>query len=132
MQKIYTTLATYNQRANQRLYLACPRLEPASYHRDRQAFLTSIHGTLNHLLLTEWIWLGRFTDTPYPFASLRDELYPTLPTLLTAREQEDRHIRNYVDRLDEMAIANPIAYNNSASQRFQQPFPPSRSSASDV
>lgn len=46
---------------NEKLYSLCATLSDEERKRDRRAFFWSIHGTLNHLLLTDCAWLGRFT-----------------------------------------------------------------------
>ncbi|HBF55025.1 MAG TPA: damage-inducible protein DinB, partial [Afipia sp.] len=51
----------YNAWANARLYEAAGRLGDADYRADRGAFFKSVHGTLNHLLATDRIWMKRFT-----------------------------------------------------------------------
>ncbi|WP_350282286.1 DinB family protein [Nitrosomonas sp.] len=43
--------------------------------QDRGAFFRSIHGTLNHLLLADKIWLGRFERVPFPAVSLDQQLF---------------------------------------------------------
>ncbi len=59
----YRALARYNLWTNDRLYGLVGKLEDAERKRDRGAFFGSIHGTLNHLLLADRIWLGRVTGT---------------------------------------------------------------------
>ena len=47
----FQMLARYNRLANARLFGACAGLSEAELKRPRRAFFTSIHGTLNHLLV---------------------------------------------------------------------------------
>ena len=56
----YRWLARYNSWFNARLYDACERLGDEERKRDRGAFFGSIHGTLNHLLWGDRLWLARF------------------------------------------------------------------------
>ena len=119
---LYRTLATYNQWANTLTYTACAQLTPADYHRDRRAFFTSIHGTLNHLLLTDHIWLGRFQNAPYPFHTLADELYSTFAGLQRARQDQDAAISAYTDSLTQETILSPLTYRNSSDREFTQPL----------
>lgn len=56
----YRMLARYNQWMNERLYLACDGLSEAERCLDRGAFFGSIHGTLNHLMWGDLLWLRRF------------------------------------------------------------------------
>jgi len=69
------TFARYNAWANRRLYDACARLPREEYYRDRKAFFGSLHGTLNHLLLADRIWLGRIKGKPIAVRGLDEELY---------------------------------------------------------
>lgn len=122
LKEIYVNLADYNQWANERIYSACEQLESTSYHQSRQAFFDSIHGTLNHLLLTDQIWMGRITGTAYEFTSLRDELYPTFSLLKSARQAEDQRIIAYIQDLPPEAILVEVSYSNSTGQQYCQPL----------
>ena len=61
MKDHYTSFAGYNAWANRRLYDAAAQLSDAEYRADKGAFFKSMHGTLNHLLTTDRIWMKRFT-----------------------------------------------------------------------
>lgn len=69
------TMATYNRWINNRLYECRTRLSNEERKRDMGAFFRAIYGTLNHLLLTDHIWLSHFTDKPYAVVSLSQALY---------------------------------------------------------
>lgn len=58
-------MAAYNRWMNKRLYAVCAELSDVERREDRGAFFKSIHGTLNHLLLADRIWLGRFSASPF-------------------------------------------------------------------
>ena len=60
------------------LYDCCGSLSEEERKHDAGAFFKSIHGTLNHLLLGDRIWLGRFTGKPFEAKSLDQELTPAL------------------------------------------------------
>ena len=55
----FEQFATYNCWANARLYHAALALSDADYRRNVGAFFKSMHGTLNHLLVADRIWLKR-------------------------------------------------------------------------
>ena len=57
----FSQFAAYNAWANRRLYDAAARLSDADYRADRGAFFKSMHGTLNHLLVADRVWMSRFT-----------------------------------------------------------------------
>ena len=92
-------MTSYNRWMNGRLYETCAQLSDEQRKQDVGAFFKSIHGTLNHLLLADRIWMGRFTGTTFVCASLRDELYADFEQLRRAREQEDARIGAWVDGL---------------------------------
>jgi uncharacterized damage-inducible protein DinB len=59
---LFAMMAAYNAWANRRLYDAAAALPDADYRADRGAFFKSVHGTLNHLLVADRIWMRRFTE----------------------------------------------------------------------
>lgn len=111
-QQPYATLAAYNQWMNQRLYALCETLPEAEYRLDRGAFFHSIHGTLNHLLLADRVWFGRFTGQPFNVPSLDTKLYATLAELRVARAQLDQQIIDWVATLSEHRIAGEFSYTS--------------------
>src|SRR2546429_9970205 len=58
---IFQPLAAYNRCANARLYAAALDLSDQAYRLHIGVFFSSRHGTLNHLVLTDGIWLQRLT-----------------------------------------------------------------------
>lgn len=54
-------MARCNRWMNEKLYAVAEELTDEERKRDRGAFSGSIHRTLNHLLLADRVWLGRFT-----------------------------------------------------------------------
>ncbi len=55
----YRWLAQYNRWFNTRLYDPCERLDDGQRKLERGAFFSSIHRTLNHLIVADQIWLRR-------------------------------------------------------------------------
>jgi uncharacterized damage-inducible protein DinB len=60
------TMASYNRWQNESLYGAADTLTDAQRKEQRGAFFGSIHGTLNHLLWADKMWMSRFAGTPRP------------------------------------------------------------------
>lgn len=56
----YRMFASFNRWANERIYAKAAELTDAEYRADRGAFFKSVHGTLNHLLVGDRIWMHRF------------------------------------------------------------------------
>lgn len=118
--KYFQTLARYNQWANGQLYGACARLGSAEYHKPRQAFFGSIHGTLNHILVGDRVWLSRIERTEHGIKALNQILYDDFDSLRRAREAEDAHIVTLVDGLDEGALGSQIAYRTLSGGAAQE------------
>lgn len=82
-------MALYNHWANGRLYDACKQLDEAAYHQSRKMFFGSIHGTLNHILVGDKLWLARIERQPAPILTLDDQPFADLASLRTERARED-------------------------------------------
>jgi uncharacterized damage-inducible protein DinB len=61
-------MAAYNRWMNEGIYAACEALCDEDRKKDCGAFFKSIHGTLNHILWGDQIWMHRFAGTPQPSA----------------------------------------------------------------
>ena len=81
----YRMFARYNEWANGRLYEAAGQLSVEQYRADRGAFFKSVHGTLNHLLVTDRIWMQRFTGEGEAPDRLDAILFETFDELRAAR-----------------------------------------------
>jgi uncharacterized damage-inducible protein DinB len=121
----YRMFGHYNAWANKRLYDASARLSTEQYRADRGAFFKSVHGTLNHLLATDRVWMQRLTgegDAPNRLDAI---LFETFDGLRAAREAEDRRIVDFVDRLDDASVAGTIKYRRvSSPEEFEQQLAP--------
>ena len=121
----YRMFGHYNAWANARLYDAAAMLSPEQYRVDRGAFFKSVHGTLNHLLATDRIWLQRFTGEGDAPDRLDAILCETFAELRVARVAEDRRIADYVDGLTDARIAGIIRYRRvSSPEVFEQQLAP--------
>jgi uncharacterized damage-inducible protein DinB len=67
-------LAAYHAWAGTRLFDGLRPLPEHDYRRDCGLFFRSVHGTLNHLLLADRIWYGRFVGEPVTVRGLDEEL----------------------------------------------------------
>ncbi len=121
----YRMFGAYNAWANRRIYDAAAKLDDGQYRADRGAFFKSVHGTLNHLLVTDRVWMHRFTGEGVAPARLDIILCDTLEELRQTREAEDRRITDYVEGLDDDRIAGTITYRRiSTSETFEQKLGP--------
>ena len=114
-------LARYNRLANQRLFEACGRLDDAARKQARPAFFGSIHGTLNHILLGDRIWMARFEGRVVASTGLDTILYEDFGPLWTARQAEDAHIEAFAAGLTPKVLEGTIRYVNHAGLEFNDP-----------
>jgi uncharacterized damage-inducible protein DinB len=117
----YRMFGHYNAWANAQLYDAAARLSTEQYRADRGAFFKSVHGTLNHLLVTDRIWMQRFTGQGEAPNRLDAILFETIDELRSARDAEDQRILRFVEGLDDRRIGGTIKYRRvSSPEQFEQ------------
>lgn len=110
----YRMMAAYNHWMNAKLYASAGQLTDDMRKRDQGAFFKSIHGTLNHLLVGDSVWMGRFEARPFAFTSLREELFADFGALTQARLAMDQRITAFVDGLAPEWLAAPFEYRKLA------------------
>ena len=110
-------MARYNRWMNQRLYQCCSGIPDEERKRDAGAFFKSIHGTLNHLLLGDKIWLGRFFGKPFAVASLSQEMHAHFEPLRAERESTDRAIMHWAESLTAEALAQDLRYTSTVNPK---------------
>jgi uncharacterized damage-inducible protein DinB len=111
----FQMLAAYNAWVNERLYDAVACIQDADYRADHGAFFGSLHGTLNHLLLGDRIWMHRFTGKGDEPTELNTTLYDDFTSLRAARQDEDARIITYIDRLTDADLAGTVRYRTTRS-----------------
>jgi uncharacterized damage-inducible protein DinB len=125
MRSRYRMFAGYNVWANERLYAAAATVSDADYRADRGAFFKSLHGTLNHLLVGDRMWMRRFTGAGQQPPSLDAILYDDFGSLRAARRKEDTLISRYVDRLSEADLDGTLRYRTVVQpQTIEQALAP--------
>lgn len=113
----FQMLAAYNQWANEALYHAAQAIPDEDYRLDRGAFFKSVHGTLNHILVADRIWMKRFTGDGDAPKKLDAILCDDLQQLTIERECEDKRIVNWIDGMDAKAIAGRFHYTTVTDMR---------------
>jgi uncharacterized damage-inducible protein DinB len=115
--------AAYNRWANERLYAVAARLTPAALAEDRGAFFGSLLGTLNHLLVTDRLWLARLERGESPSGTALDAMpHQDLAGLWAARQAEDQRLITYVAGLDEARLAASLVYATTSGAAQSQPL----------
>jgi uncharacterized damage-inducible protein DinB len=125
MKAYFAMFAGYNRWANGRLYAAARALPDSEYRKPRGAFFGSVHGTLNHLVVADRIWLRRFTGEGPVQTKLDEILFDDLDALEAARAVEDERIVRYIDGLSEDQLASTITFRTIVRpQEVTQPLSP--------
>jgi uncharacterized damage-inducible protein DinB len=117
----FRQLAAYNHWANLRLYGAALELPEEAYRRPTGVFFGSLHGTLNHLLLTDRIWLKRLTGSGEHPDRLDAILYDDRRDLLAARIAEDARLKDLIDGYREADLTAALAYQTTSGKPYSQP-----------
>ncbi len=113
----FRAMARYNRWMNERIYGHCERLSDAERKADGGAFFRSIHGTLNHLLLGDRLWLSRFLSREFRIEKLTDELYADFGELRSERAKTDAEILEWVETLDEKRLAASLKFRSMVGNR---------------
>jgi uncharacterized damage-inducible protein DinB len=102
---------------NEKLYGACATLSDEDRKRDRGAFFRSIHGTLNHLLLADLVWMGRFDGNTFTAKSLDQELYASFDELRSRRVALDERIRRWTQALSDAELDSKLAFTSIVDKK---------------
>lgn len=125
MKPYFAMLAAYNAWCNRHLYDAAATLSDADYRADRGAFFKSMHGTLNHILVADRIWMRRFTGEGEAPNRLDLILFDRLDDLRRAREAEDARIVAYADGLTDATLDGLFRYRTIVKPAdVEQPLAP--------
>ncbi|HSS70217.1 MAG TPA: DinB family protein [Casimicrobiaceae bacterium] len=110
-------MARYNRWMNERLYALCSGLPDAERKRDRGAFFGSIHGTLNHLLWGDRMWMGRFMGPPCTHPAFGADMFVDFEELAREREATDRLMLDWTADLDGDWLASTLTYTSRVDGR---------------
>jgi uncharacterized damage-inducible protein DinB len=113
------TMARYNRWQNRSLYEAADKLSDVDRRLERGAFWGSIHGTLNHLLWGDRIWLARFMGTAKPMVDIKDsgKMIESWAELKGERSAFDETMIIWADALEDTQLAGNLTYYSGAAGR---------------
>ena len=120
--KNFRQLADYNHWANRRLYAAALEMPDELYRRPTGVFFGSLHGTLNHLLLTDRIWLKRLTGEGEHPDRLDAVLFEHRKDLVRARMAEDARLIGVVGGYTDAGLGEAVSYQTTSGKPYQQPL----------
>ena len=103
-------MARYNRWMNERLYALCAAMPDGERKRDRGAFFASIHGTLNHLLWADRMWLGRLVGPPCTYPAFGADMFAIFDELKREREATDEAMLKWADSVSAEWLASLLEY----------------------
>ena len=110
--KNFQLLADFNAWANTKIFSSCKKLDESEYKKDRKAFFTSIHGTLNHLLVVDNLYISRIEGKDHNIRSMDQILHDNIDDLEEARMKKDKHLVDLVNNLSVENINKEITYKS--------------------
>jgi uncharacterized damage-inducible protein DinB len=120
MKSHFGMMARYNAWANARLFRMAGALPDELYRKDVGAYFKNLHGTLNHLLTADRIWMHRLTGVGEQPVKLNAILFDDLSSLRAARVEEDSRIVDFVQGLAEPAFEELWEYRTLKGEPLTQ------------
>lgn len=120
MKQLMLEMAEANQYINRLWIQVLSKIPMEDLDRPQGAFFDSIFGTLNHILLTDRIWVGRITGQLFPFQELSERICETQEEFSRERTRVDDVLLTMVSQEDN--FSREIAYRTSAGQEYRQPM----------
>jgi uncharacterized damage-inducible protein DinB len=113
-------MARYNRWMNERLYALLSELSDDERKTDRGAFFGSMHGTLNHLLWGDRMWLGRFIDEPCGHPAFGADMYAEFSELAREREITDRRMLDWAGGVSPEWLGGTLSYVSKVDGRGRE------------
>jgi len=110
-------MARYNRWMNERLYAVLSEMPDDERKRDRRAFFGSMHGTLNHLLWGDRMWLGRFIDEPCTVPAFGAGMFDDFAELAREREITDRKMLDWAGSVTAAWLGGTLSYASKVDGR---------------
>ena len=103
-------MAEWNTWCHQRVHAAVGRVDDEQYRRPSGLFFRSLHGTLNHLLLVEQVWLGRLKGVPFVVNGLDEEIETDRARLFHRQIASSCEIAAYVDASTDEVLDSDLEF----------------------
>ena len=121
LQEHFRLFALYSRWANGQIDEAAAQLTPAALRDDRGGYFRSVLGVLNHLLVTDGIWLRRLRQEPPEAVALDTILHEDFDALLAARRARAQTLIDFVFGLSEAQLGEPVNYASLNGTKFVDP-----------
>jgi uncharacterized damage-inducible protein DinB len=113
-------MGRYNRWMNERHYALLAEFDDATRKEDRGAFFGSMHGTLNHILWGDRMWLGRFTGTPCDAPPFGAAMFADFTELAREREATDRAILEWAGHVTPAWLDGVLVYTSKVDGRRRE------------
>ncbi|CAM5771443.1 DinB family protein [Bosea minatitlanensis] len=113
------TMARYNAWQNENLMAAAAGLTDEARRLDRGAFFKSIHGTFNHILWADEVWLSRLLGTEKPTVGGRGSAayIEGWDPFCARRRQRDRAILDWAQGVQPDWLRGTLIWYSGAAGR---------------
>ena len=128
--EVFQLMASYNQWMNKKIYDLATVLSEEELKENRGAFFQSIHGTLNHIMVGDIIWLQRFAKhsgfekmlAPVEKRQVPKELnallYGSIDTLHNERQTLDKLVLDWAAKLTDEKLNETMHYEDRKGNVF--------------
>jgi len=134
MKELFQLLSKYNAQANAEMMGVLEKVPAGQITKDVKSFYGSIIGLLNHILVSDVMWLKRFRKQ-YPELAVinpklptfrmegwKDIVWQSLAALKPIRTAADEALQQACDLLMEKQYASVIEYKNWDGKMVQKPL----------
>jgi uncharacterized damage-inducible protein DinB len=121
MKSHFVMMARYNAWANARAYEMARRLPDEQYRQDTGAYFRSLHGTFNHIMTADLIWMRRLTGSGDHPNRLSAIVIDELQSLSAARQRLDQRIIDFVEALSNLQLEETLDYRMLDGTSATQP-----------
>jgi uncharacterized damage-inducible protein DinB len=121
----FASLGRYHVWATHRLLDAhLAALSDDDWHRDCGLYFRSVHGTVNHLLVTDNIWFARFAEGQSPRIPLDTELHAERAAVCEALRAAVTRWSPWIAALPAERFGGDLAYVRNNGEAVRIPFAP--------
>ena len=131
MKELFQLLSKYNAQANAEMIGILEHLTAKQIATDVHSFYGSILGLLNHILVSDVLWLKRFRKQfpelepinpklpSFHMEGWKDIIWPSLALLKPIRTAVDEALKQACDLLTEKQYASVMSYKNWDGKELQ-------------
>ncbi|MDX2223344.1 MAG: DinB family protein [Rhodospirillaceae bacterium] len=121
MRAVVSALARYNSWMNAAVRAAGAKLAAPDRHKNVGATFKSLHGTLNHIMVADRMWLARFVGRPVPTDPLDAILYTDEGEFWATRDALDAEIQSVADGRSDDAWAAILSVPRLSGRVLSRP-----------